>query len=301
MVQSKYSMLHETSDTDLIVHDLSADIASGRSPAVHELFHSHGLAAPNVIWEPQEADVHNPVLSSFLQVSRRSCDAFAHCSRALFEMEDLFGIQDNLVAITNRGNGDAFVFEFVGADVALALGRDVIGWNVNQLDAPVNVFLPALFRAVLVHRAPVFTVHDPPAPHLTQSWRMLTVPLVEASGEIERIMIAAVPESELTIGLDSLPDPVVVVRDDGTVLHANPTALRTFGRIGKGVRSRDFAEYCSVGLDIMHLFSTAPTSEKVSVKRTASVLDTMIVHFEVTATPILYRKERFVVVTFRPG
>ncbi|NIA68136.1 PAS domain-containing protein [Pelagibius litoralis] len=97
-----------------------------------------------------------------------------------------------LVDVIEQPSG--FRYSLYGSKIASIAGFDMTGKTVRDI-ATVNaiqLFFAACYRAVIILRRPLFTVHEAPPSITVSHWNRLILPLGR-KGEIERFLVCNVP------------------------------------------------------------------------------------------------------------
>ncbi|MEN0002413.1 MAG: hypothetical protein AAF940_16170, partial [Pseudomonadota bacterium] len=108
-----------------------------------------------------------------------------------------------------------------GTEIAAMFGRDMTGHCTSEIGGHISDFFVALYAAVIIRKQSVLSVHEPPSGVFATVWRRLIYPLLDENGEVHMIAAVNVPDNELSAGLEALPDPALVTRQDGVLMYAN--------------------------------------------------------------------------------
>jgi PAS domain-containing protein len=282
----------------LALDGLARDLAAGRTDTLGALFGRHGAAAPVVIWAPTEADFAHPAIRAFARLCIAAMDDMGRVPRAAFEAADLSHVRDWLMLVDVEGAGADFRYAHYGAEIRATYQRDMTGACASAIGGHVSAFFVALYRAALARRQWALSLHEPPPEVFARRWQRLIVPLDEG-GRITRFAVLNVAENELRMGLEALPDPMLVARADGGMLFANRAARRIFGERSFQQAPVSLPAYSGLDIRLGEADGGLPATRRDS--RAIAVADALIVHFTVTTSPLYYRDRLCWLVALRPS
>lgn len=181
---------------EVLAATLARDLAAGDTKSAAALFLTNGGQPPRVVWDPGPDDVDLPPLAFLLRhwqaLPRHASSVFPHCrSIDPLEMRQALG-QIALIDVVDGGAD--FLYRVYGTMIVERYGSDLTGRRVSQTDGGsyAAAFLVAVYRAVLVRRMPVFSVHFPSPRSSTAKWSRVVLPLVGDDGRIERFLAGIV-------------------------------------------------------------------------------------------------------------
>jgi PAS domain-containing protein len=278
---------------------LEEDLVHGGCDAAQSLFHAIGARAPIVVWDPHPVDLGHPALRSFLTVCAAARNGAGvireaavadmpldRCARWLMELEPL--------------EDGHFRYRRYGPSIAAHYGRDMTGRTTRDFPGHISKFFTALYRAAVRRRKLAMSVHEPPDQVFVRSWRRLMAPVFDEQDRLTRLLAVNVPDNDLKAGLEALPDPILVIQEDGVVAFANAAAQRFFGERAFSFEAVAFRDY--TGLDLPLADPAAWWRETAMTQtRMIGVREDLIVHFEVTQSALIYRDQRFIVAVVKPS
>lgn len=215
----------------VLLDELTADLAAGRTDTVGALFSDQGAARPTVLWRPGLVDVQHPILRSFLRSSGGADGGPVPVS--WIESEEFAALADWAMILEPCDDGRDFVYRHYGSQIALSYRKDMQGLRASDIGGHVALFFLALYRAAARRREIVKSTHEPPRQVFVRAWRRLVVPLEDEAGRIQGFAVANVPDNDLRAGLEVIPDAVLVVDAEGGLCYANRAACLLFEQ-GRG-------------------------------------------------------------------
>lgn len=286
------------------VRDLTEDLIAGRSRGLRALFSAQKASTPLLIWDPQDQDLRHPVVRAFAARMRDLRDASGMVSLATFEAADLSGFDEWMMVldpVTNAaGETVDFRYRNYGAEVVANYGRDMTGRLTSEIGGYIAVFFTALYLAVMARKQSVKSMHEPPSEVFARIWRRLIVPLHDADGRVVRIAVLNIGDNDLRAGLEAVPDPVMVVQQDGHVTFANRSARTLFGERGFLGDPISLAEYSGIVLDLSQPRESMLDRRVITEETQIGVHNSLIVHFRVTRSVIYYRDRLYYLVIAKP-
>ncbi|MEL6169349.1 MAG: hypothetical protein AAFR35_11700 [Pseudomonadota bacterium] len=277
----------------------AASEAAEDSCPVRRMFGANGLRAPNVLWDPEMHELHNPILVRFATIVRGVSDEAGRIPLDRFRLDTFSRVLNRMIVLDVTSEG-VFRYSHYGSEIARHHGRDITGESTDGFAPHISAFFNALYGAVCQRRRPVLSEHEPPKDVFVSQWRRLIVPVVHPSGEVVRLASLTLAEDPLTQGLELMLDPVFIVDDRLQVRWGNrPARLLTGLRNGRGV-SVDFTGLTGVILDP----DVAPCEllgRRIVPPRTqVANLDGGVQACAPVVSGILHRDESFYLVTLRP-
>ena len=212
--------------TTISVEELAATLARGETAAMSALFRENGSRVPFLLWSPSLVDVQHPVSRSVL----RACGGQTPVAETFLDSEDFAALAEWTMVVEMIDDGADTRYRHYGAGIAESYGRDLTGMSVADVGGHVATFFHALYIAAATRNEIVKSVHEPPKQVFVTEWRRLLVPLTAPDGKVRRFAVANVPDNPLRAGLDMMPDPVLIVSQDGRVCCANRAACLRFQR-----------------------------------------------------------------------
>lgn len=283
---------------------LTEELIDGRTDALRLLFAEQDASAPILIWDPQHRDLRHPVIRAFSTELRALCDAEGRVTLEAFEAADLAGYRGWLMLLEpiRDGDGDPVDFAYLhyGSEVAATYGRDMTGRRTSEIGGYISTFFTALYRAVIARGQWVKSLHEPPSEVFARIWRRLIVPLYDADGEVARIVVLNVADNDLRAGLEAVPDPVMVVRQDGNVTFANRAARSLFGERQFLNDAVSLSDYAGFEVDLNAPLDTMMERRMTTEETQIGVSNSLIVHFRVTRSVIYYREQLYYLVIAKP-
>lgn len=291
-------------DSEALVRTLTDELVAGRSRGLRALFSAQKASAPLLIWEPQDQDLRHPVVRAFAARLRELRDPGGNVRLETFERADLSGFEDWMMILDPVANasGEAVDFRYrhYGSEVTANYGRDMTGRLTSEIGGYVAVFFKALYRAVMARGEWVKSMHEPPSEVFARIWRRLIVPLHDADGQVVRIAVLNIADNDLRAGLEAVPDPIMVVQQDGTISFANRSARTLFGERRFLADPISLAEYSGIVLDLTQPRETMLDRRVITEETQIGVHNSLIVHFRVTRSVVYYRDRLYYLVIAKP-
>jgi len=98
---------------------------------------------------------------------------------------------DNLVLLDVSVDGGDFVYAYYGRSFANAFGADTVGKSIAALPKEQADVLKAEYDRVVREHLPSARVYTADFEGEAQTWERLVVPLFDAKGEVEKLLVSA--------------------------------------------------------------------------------------------------------------
>lgn len=292
------------SGDDTRIPDLSEALVAGRTDALRVLFAAQDASAPILIWDPQQRDLRHPVIQSFAAELRGLRDGQGRVTLDAYETADLSGYSGWMMLLEPvcdaAGTPVDYTYLHYGAEVAATYGRDMTGRRTSEIGGYISTFFRALYQAVISRGEWVKSLHEPPSEVFARIWRRLIVPLYGADGEVARLLVLNVADNDLRAGLEAVPDPVMVVRQNGNVTFANRPARSLFGERQFLSEAISLEAYSGIVMDLSQPRESVVDRRMLTEETQIGVNNNLIVHFRVTRSVIYYREQLYYLVIAKP-
>lgn len=280
--------------TDLIAESL----LPGQEDRIRELFNAQNLRAPEIIWSPGDSELRSPLHRRFAAICQsRAVDGQIPASGV--SVEDFGTLSGWLIVIDVLDDGEDFLYEHYGHEIAEYSGLDMTGKRVSDFGGYLATFYTGLYKAVLSTQQWVFSEHEPPKDIFVRSWQRLIVPLVDDRGDVTRLLTLNVPDSEMRVGLELMVDPVFVVGADGKVIFHNRAAQVMFHLPASHARKRSLGDLTGIALEIdmtpEDLLNQNRVVESIELTSTGSIIERL----SMTVSAAQHRGQAFFVVVMR--
>ncbi|MDJ0640060.1 MAG: PAS domain-containing protein [Paracoccaceae bacterium] len=286
----------KTSDLD---DALIESLLENPQSSVRQLFNNEGLRAPELIWEPQPTELTSSLHRQFQKKCAELLDDTGRLRLGALDPAHFNGLADWLIFLEVEDGGADFKYISYGPAIIEAAGTDMAGRRASDQTGYTGAFFTSLYRAILASLRPVYSYHESPLELFTRGWHRLIMPVFDGADEIAQMLVMAVPDNELSVGLELLSDPVFVVDADGHVAYHN-RAARTFFSLPKILhRGSLLAELTGMTLDI------GATPEALLAKNRAITIPELAQHdglmerLEITVSAAEHRGRVFYVIVMR--
>jgi hypothetical protein len=172
---------------------LAAALAGGDQAPLDAALASLSMPAPSIVWAPTQVDLPDPRLRELLSYWRglpRTGDLPALDAVDPIAMGPAVGYAMLLQALPD---GD-FRYRLYGSRIAERAGFDMTGKRTSEI--PTNpasaAFFGAVYAAVTLRRAPIFTRHVPPPQVAVTEWSRLVLPMQGLDGRLD-FLVGNVP------------------------------------------------------------------------------------------------------------
>lgn len=162
--------------------------------ALNRLFKDDGAAVPEIIWSPSEDQLDIPVQVELLRYWQRIGGTGRFPAADAIDPLDMKFALGYLMLIDVLEDGSDFLYRLYGSSIALHYGQDMTGRRTSEFSGRIGIFFRAVYRASMLRRSSIFTVHEPPKHVFVKRWRRLVLPLVDADGAIVRFLVCNIPE-----------------------------------------------------------------------------------------------------------
>lgn len=278
---------------------------------VDRAFHAAGGPPPTILFDPLDTALGLDSMRLFARIcdqqAKRSGGAI---SRADLRLDD-FGSMVDFMAVVERAPDNTaspfqtdWVFTFSGWETDFAHTDALTGQRASTaLSAPVA----AMVRDVWTHAAQdngsrVLTCHTSPKDILQNDWSVLSVPLLSASGSgVDGFLLYARATNKLGIGLDVIPDPVLVVDGALRVRMVNEAARHVFetGRRSVGT-TPPLSEYTNSDLDLSCKGPVYNMKSRRLRNICRCLLNGRVVSMQATLSPLKHNELDYIVILMQP-
>lgn len=160
---------------------------------IERLSQANQLATPQIEWRPDLATLSTEELRFLGQAwaNRRR----GNCPPSV-ESVDLSEIEAGCayaMALDVVAKGEDFLYRLYGQRIAEVTGFDMTGKLLSSVPTQpaLAAFFLASYRAVVMSRSPLLTIHEPPSYPIR--WTRLILPLINADGDVTRLLAGNVP------------------------------------------------------------------------------------------------------------
>ena len=170
-------------------------LLAGDPGPVERLFAAHDASAPEVIWNPGEADLPHEPLQFLLGYWSAKKDGNELPRTGSIDPVEMKPALRFIMLLDVLDGGTDFRYRVYGTGIVERTGRDWTGKRVSDLAAFAYTgrFYTAVYRAALRRRLTVATVSDSPRHVAATDWSRLVLPLANKDGEITRFLVGNVP------------------------------------------------------------------------------------------------------------
>lgn len=184
-------------DADKVERAARALIAGDIRPISDSMVEA-GFGVPSVAIDPPEALLDLAPMIALHRYWRARCGPDgAPPPAAAIDLAELRESSDYIGHLRTDGAGYDYVYKAYVPAVARHVGQDWTGWSIGAISLKIanahGVLYPALQAACARARKPIASWHDAPGWVGATSWRRLTVPFVDAAGEVAEFLVATVP------------------------------------------------------------------------------------------------------------
>jgi hypothetical protein len=160
---------------------------------IERLFRANQLATPHICWRPDLAALcvdELRYLGQTWSALRQGDDPPCADSIDLSEVE---AACDYAMALDVLMKGEDFHYQLYGQRIASVTGFDMTGKLLSSVPtkSALAAFFLASYRAVVLSKSPLLTIHEPPAYAI--QWTRLILPLVDADGAVTRLLAGNIP------------------------------------------------------------------------------------------------------------
>lgn len=150
---------------------------------------------PTLVWSPTPGTLeHEPLrfLMDYWQRLRGGEDVPHATKIDPVEMRPALG---NVMLLDVLDGGADFRYRLYGSKIAERAGFDMTGKRVSEIgtSTAVATFFVYVYQAVLKRREPIYTEHRPPASIQVTKWYRLVLPLADAAGMVNRLLVGNIP------------------------------------------------------------------------------------------------------------
>lgn len=180
-----------------VIDDWTECVLEGDVRAIQAVFRKRNASGPKIFWYPPidflETPQHRFLLASWSgHADLRTIPRARQITADAAELREVAGY---LALLDVAADGDDFIYRTFGTEIAAASEFDMTGRKLSMHPASAYIveFAFAVYRAVLVRKAPVLTEHSPPADVSDTIWQRLVLPLAEDSGNVNHLLSCNVP------------------------------------------------------------------------------------------------------------
>jgi hypothetical protein len=184
-------------DSDMVARAAHALLAGDMGPIVDSL-RDAGIGRPSIEIDPSEASLDLPQLRALWRFwnARRGQDGAPPPASAI-DPTELRAALGNLILLEATGDGFDYLYRLYGTTISTHAGTDWTGWTMGAMTLKTGGGLGIFYRAVqtacALSRKPVASQHNSPRWLRATSWRRLSVPFLDPSGNCTQFAVATVP------------------------------------------------------------------------------------------------------------
>lgn len=250
VVNSNYLEAIESPDPIHTNQDLIAgSLVFGRTDHVAELFSQNRRRTPLILWSPDDGELQSGEERDFFATCTEMTKGQPCIPDSSLDISQLSEFSDWLMLIDVVGGGTDYRYTYYGAGIAEHFGKDMRGRLCSEFTGFISTFFMALYRAAMIRKERVYSIHEPPRSVFVRVWHRVIVPITDACGDVVRFVVLNLPESELRSGLAANPAPSFAVTDRGLVLYANTPALDLLGKTSTEVLRKPVTQVFNLSLD----------------------------------------------------
>ncbi|MEM6759522.1 MAG: hypothetical protein AAF601_08595 [Pseudomonadota bacterium] len=267
--------------------------------SVSDLFAENGTGAPAVLWNPSIYDLSHLVIKGFSEFMRAEDGLAKWAKKGDVDDLDIHPFSPWVMVLEPVPEQSDFRYLKYGTEIAAMFGRDMTGHCTSEIGGHISDFFVALYAAVIIRKQSVLSVHEPPSGVFATVWRRLIYPLLDENGEVHMIAAVNVPDNELSAGLEALPDPALVTRQDGVLMYANASARRLFGEpvLPRG----HISDYCDMNIELPADAEGFARAEGLNISQTMGSRNQVLVHFELLTSATFFRGLQYYIVQMKPN
>lgn len=285
-----------------VVEQTLEDLLKGVEPErLSAGFTKQGYEPPFILWSPLFEDLPHPLLRRFAQICDHLADENGRVRRSMATPDAFYGLLDWLMLLDVEDAGQNFRYRHYGEGIAGFRGASLAGKTSTFFSGHISTLFTALYQAVTVRKERVLSAHQPPRSILVCEWKRLIVPLFDEAGEVvEGMAVVNVPDADIRVGLDVVPDPVLIADREVVVRYANIAAQRVFGQQFQFGSRIDLFGYAGISLDNMEPPENLARSQAIRDRVCLGVKDGLVQRFHLTISGLSLHDRSFYVITLRP-
>jgi len=179
-----------------LIATLADDIAEARGlRSLAAYFAENHAPPPRALWNPAEADLPAGPLQFLARFWRERRVGDSLPPLGIVDPLALKPALGYLMLLDVLDQGWDYRYRIYGSEIASRYGRDLTGRHTSDIvkTAFTGNFYIAGYRAVLARREPLFTISSSPSYVAAVDWWRLSLPLVDGTGAITRILVGNMP------------------------------------------------------------------------------------------------------------
>lgn len=185
-----------SSDGDLRADAVRAadELMAGRSATIDTMFAAMDSVPPRLAWMPGEADLIRSPLLFLSRYWHARVDGGKLPLSAEIDAVDLVPALGYVMLLEPVDDATDFRYRVYGSRIVEYSKVEMTGKRVWDIPAPlVAAYFVATYRSVVFQRQALFAAHKARLDGYFADWERLILPFVDASGEVDRLLVGNVP------------------------------------------------------------------------------------------------------------
>ena len=174
--------------------ELATELINNDLDRCNRMFEADNLPLPQLIWMPNEDDLPEESLKFIHKLWHQHC-ANGTPPYSIFTPENLFPALGHIIVLEVVDGGLDFKYRVYGTKIAEVSKFDMMGKSISEIPTAnaIQAFFFATYRAVLIKKQPLYTMHTPPITITTKKWLRLILPTIDENGDITRLVAGNIP------------------------------------------------------------------------------------------------------------
>lgn len=147
----------------------------------------------DITWNPSSAHLNSSNLSFVLNWWKKNCFENSLPNPSVINPEELTPALGKIAILEPIDNGRDFKYRLYGSKIVPELFKDLTGQYITDIWTPLRTYFLINYRAVLMRRQVLFSVHKPHISLDFKQWKRLILPF-GMNGKITRLMIVLISE-----------------------------------------------------------------------------------------------------------
>ncbi|WP_085904371.1 PAS domain-containing protein [Kiloniella majae] len=152
-----------------------------------------GSPKPVLIWNQSPENLPGEQLEYFFKWWHQSRGQNFAASPDAVDPLELRSVLGYLAVLDIIDGGEDFKYRLYGSAIMNEPGKDLTGLLLSDIWTPLRAFFAVTYRAVVLRKEPLYTQHIPHHSLKMQTWDRLILPLSNQHDEVERLIVAIVP------------------------------------------------------------------------------------------------------------
>ncbi|WP_419904914.1 PAS domain-containing protein [Kiloniella sp.] len=151
-----------------------------------------GSPKPVIRWNPQLENITNPQFKIALAWWNAARNNRSYPSPQDVDPILLKSILGRIALLDVIENGADFRYRLYGSEIVPKIGKDLTGKLLSEIWTPIRPFFMINYRAILLRKEPLYTIHQPHHSLELSKWERLILPL-GIGEEVQRLMVVLIP------------------------------------------------------------------------------------------------------------